>query len=435
MAMKGLMIAGLASGSGKTTVTLGLLRALKRQGISVSAGKTGPDYIDAGFLTAASGRSAVNLDQFAMSKQLLTHLANDRHSDLLVIEGVMGLFDGAKGDIGSSVALAEVLNLPIILVLDVRHTAQTAAMITAGVVSLLPAGRIAGVILNHVASPRHLKLISDVLALQKITLFGALPSKESIQMPSRHLGLIQAVDFDQLGLEMIIDEAADLISDHCDLAKICDTARSMATPSNKYHALPRPSFPTPAEIIAVANDAAFGFSYHHMLASWQQQGAEIRPFSPRNNEGPDSDAHFVFLPGGYPELYLPTLSSADQFFTGLKAAAESKIPIYGECGGFMTLGTGITDALGVRFEMAGLLSLETSFAEQKRHLGYRKFTAIDNFFWDGPFLGHEFHYTSTISSTGTPLFTVNDADNKALGSTGLRKGSVAGSFLHIIAAA
>lgn len=433
MAIKGLMIASLASGSGKTMVTIGLLRALKRQGISVSAAKTGPDYIDAGFLTAASGSKTVNLDQFSMSKQLLTHLANDQHGDLLVIEGVMGLFDGASKSIGSSAALAEVLDLPIILVLDVRHTAQTAAMIAAGIASLLPEGRVAGVILNHVASPRHLTLICDVLALQKIPLFGALPSKRNLQVPSRHLGLVQAVDFNQHNLEAIIDNAADLISEHCDLTAVCDTARSITKPSNKYHALPRPSFPAPARIIAVADDAAFGFSYHHLLAGWQQQGAEIRPFSPLNNEAPDSDAHFVFLPGGYPELHLPTLSAADQFFAGLKVAAENKIPVYGECGGFMTLGTGITDTSGVRFDMAGLLSLETSFFQGKRHLGYRKFTAISDFFWDGPFLGHEYHYTSVISSKGTPLFRVNDSNGDSIGSAGLRKGSVAGSYLHIIA--
>ena len=435
MAIKGLMIAGLASGTGKTTVTLGLLRALKRRGISVSAGKTGPDYIDAGFLTAASGSKAVNLDQFAMSNQLLTRLANDQSSDLLVIEGVMGLFDGTSGNAGSSAALAEALDLPIILVLDVRHTSQTAAMIAAGIASLLPRGRIAGVILNHVASPRHLRLICDMLALQKIPFFGALPSKSSVQVPSRHLGLVQALDFDRLGLEVIIDEAADLISNHCKLDAICDIARSIGTPSDTCYALPRPSFPAPAGVIAVADDAAFGFAYHHLLAGWHQQGAEIRPFSPLNNEAPDNDAQFIFLPGGYPELHLPTLTAADQFFAGLNSAAERKIPVYGECGGFMVLGTGITDASGLRFNMAGLLLLETSFAERKRSLGYRKFTTLNDFFWDGPFFGHEFHYTSVISATGTPLFASSDANDQALGQAGLCKGSVAGSYLHIIAAA
>ena len=434
MAIKGLMIAGLASGSGKTTVTLGLLRALARRGVQVTAAKTGPDYIDAGFLSAASGSKTVNLDQFAMSKPLLTSLATAEVSEILIIEGVMGLFDGASGNAGSSAALAEALDIPVILVMDVRHTAQTAAMIAAGIASLLPTGRIAGVILNHVASPRHLSLVREALAEHKMPLFGSLPSRDGIAVPSRHLGLVQAADFDRQGLDQILDNAADLIAEHCDLDLIFAAASRLPSSSETPIALARPSLPAPANVIAVADDAAFGFAYHHLLAGWRQQGAEIRPFSPLNDEAPAADADFIFLPGGYPELHLPTLSTAQSFFTGLAKAAAADIPIYGECGGFMVLGTGITDAVGNRFDMAGLLQLETSFADRKRHLGYRKFTPLDRFFWEGPFLGHEFHYTKVISATGTALFAAQDANDQSLGNVGLRHGSVAGSYLHIITA-
>ena len=433
MASKGLMIAGLASGSGKTMVTLGLLRALARRGKAPAAGKTGPDYIDSGFLSAAAGRKAVNLDQFAMSKPLLAHLAADQAGDTLIIEGVMGLFDGASGNAGSSAALAESLDIPVILVMDIRHTAQTAAMIAAGIASLLPAGRIAGVILNHVASPRHLALVSEALAAYQIPLFGSVPSRDGLAVPSRHLGLVQAADFDNAGLEVILDHAADLIDEYCDLDVILDAARTLPIADRAVAALPRPLTAAPANIIAVANDAAFGFAYHHIMAGWQQQGAEIRPFSPLNDESPANDADFIFLPGGYPELHLPTLSRNRQFLAGLNKAATANIPIYGECGGYMVLGTGITDASGNRFDMAGLLDVETSFANKKRHLGYRKFTPVEPFFWDGPFLGHEFHYTNVVSASGTPLFTAYDANDQPLGMAGLRKGSVAGSYLHIIA--
>lgn len=448
MASKGLMIAGLASGSGKTMVTLGLLRALARRGKAPAAGKTGPDYIDSGFLSAAAGRKAVNLDQFAMSKPLLAHLAANQAGDTLIIEGVMGLFDGASGNAGSSAALAESLDIPVILVMDIRHTAQTAAMIAAGIASLLPAGRIAGVILNHVASPRHLALVSEALAAYQIPLFGSVPSRDGLAVPSRHLGLVQAADFDNAGLEVILDHAADLIDEYCDLDAILDAAQRLPTAGKAVAALPLPvtnpkainpkatnpkAINPPAKTIAVANDAAFGFAYHHLLAGWQQQGAEIRPFSPLNDEKPADDANFIFLPGGYPELYLPTLSRNRQFLVGLNEAAMANIPIYGECGGYMVLGTGITDASGNRFDMAGLLDVETSFANKKRHLGYRKFTPVEPFFWDGPFLGHEFHYTNVVSASGTPLFTAHDANDQPLGMAGLRKGSVAGSYLHIIA--
>jgi cobyrinic acid a,c-diamide synthase len=432
------MIAGLASGSGKTMVTLGLLRALARRGKAPAAGKTGPDYIDSGFLSAAAGRKAVNLDQFAMSKPLLAHLAADQAGETLIIEGVMGLFDGASGNAGSSAALAEALNIPVILVMDIRHTAQTAAMNAAGIASLLPAGRIAGVILNHVASPRHLALVSEALATHKIPLFGSVPSHDGLAVPSRHLGLVQAADFDNAGLEVILDHSADLIDEYCDLDAILDAAQRLPTARKAVAALPLPvtnplAINQPAKTIAVANDAAFGFAYHHLLAGWQQQGAEIQPFSPLNDEKPADDADFIFLPGGYPELHLPTLSRNRQFLAGLDKAATANIPIYGECGGYMVLGTGITDASGNRFDMAGLLDVETSFANKKRHLGYRKFTPIEPFFWNGPFLGHEFHYTNVVSASGTPLFTAHDANDQPLGMAGLRKGSVAGSYLHIIA--
>ena len=438
MASKGLMIAGLASGSGKTMVTLGLLRALARLGKAPAAGKTGPDYIDSGFLSAAAGRKAVNLDQFAMSKPLLAHLAADQAGETLIIEGVMGLFDGASGNAGSSAALAEALDIPVILVMDIRHTAQTAAMIAAGIASLLPAGRIAGVILNHVASPRHLALVSEALAAHQIPLFGSVPSYDGLAVPSRHLGLVQAADFDNAGLEVILDHSADLIDEYCDLDAILDAAQRLPTAGKAVAALPLPvtnplAINQPAKTIAVANDAAFGFAYHHLLAGWQQQGAEIQPFSPLNDEKPADDADFIFLPGGYPELHLPTLSRNHQFLAGLNKAATANIPIYGECGGYMVLGTGITDASGNRFDMAGLLDVETSFANKKRHLGYRKFTPIEPFFWNGPFFGHEFHYTNVVSASGTPLFTAHDANDQPLGMAGLRKGSVAGSYLHIIA--
>ena len=432
MASKGLMIAGLASGSGKTTITLGLLRALARHGKAPAAGKTGPDYIDSGFLRAAARRKAVNLDQFAMSKPLLAHLAADQAGDTLIIEGVMGLFDGASGSAGSSAALAKTLDIPVILVMDIRHTAQTAAMIAAGIASLLPAGRIAGVILNHVASPRHLALVSEALAAYQIPLFGSVPSRDGLAVPSRHLGLVQAADFDNAGVEQILDHAADLIDEYCDLDAILDAAQKLPAANKAVAALPLPftsppAMSPPAKTIAVANDAAFGFAYHHLLAGWQQQGAEIRPFSPLNDEKPADDADFIFLPGGYPELYLPTLSRNRQFLLGLNKAATANIPIYGECGGYMVLGTGITDASGNRFDMAGLLDVETSFANKKRHLGYRKFKPIEPFFWNGPFLGHEFHYTNVISASGTPLFPSHDANNQPLGIAGLRKGAGAGS--------
>ena len=444
MASKGLMIAGLASGSGKTMITLGLLKAFKEQSRSISAAKTGPDYIDAGFLGAACGCPAVNLDPFAMPDALLRNIAARQPGDVVLIEGVMGLFDGADHGVGSSAALADALDIPLILVLDVRHTAQTAAMLAAALRQILPKNRLAGVILNHVASARHSALIEQALTAQSIPLFGAIPKRDDLDVPSRHLGLVQASDLSADGkLADILTNAGNLLGSHCDLDAIFNAAQPLACPDpvdNNGHdeALPLPTglrvdSPPPAQVIAIAKDAAFGFSYQHLLNGWRRQGAEIKLFSPLNDETPTADADFIFMPGGYPELHLPQLAGASTFHRAMQNAAMNGIPIYGECGGFMALGSGITNKDGVRYPMLGLLKLETSFAARKRHLGYRRLDPIDSFYWQGPLLGHEFHYTSATMAQGKPLFHSVDASGASLGTIGLRNNSVAGSYAHIIA--
>jgi len=439
MASKGLMVAGLASGSGKTLITLGLLRAFAKRGLPISPAKTGPDYIDAAFLSAASGHPAINLDSFAMRDDLLQQLAHDQPGEVMLVEGVMGLFDGGPNGVGSSAALAVALELPLVLVLDVRRTAQTAAMLAAGVAALLPKTPIAGVILNHVASARHQRLIADALASVAMPLLGALPPSTDIQVPSRHLGLVQAGDLAADGrLTPLLDAAANLVSSHCDLEAIYQAAAPLSgTPmaAREPTTVGRQSLvPPPAQNIAVARDAAFGFCYEHMLQDWHRRGATITVFSPLNDERPAADAGFIFLPGGYPELHLPRLSTAQNCFSGLRDAAQNGCMIYGECGGFMALGTTITSAEGQAYKMAGLFDLHTSFAVRQRHLGYRKLLPKTDFFWNGPLLGHEFHYTSVTHSTGDALFEAFDAADSRLGETGLKAGNVYGSYGHIIAA-
>ncbi len=436
MAARGLIIAGLSSGSGKTTITLGLLRALRRIGIDISAAKTGPDYIDTAFLSAASGNQAVNLDAFAMGPDITNALAHRQAGQTLIIEGVMGLFDGTIGGAGSTADLAGKLSLPVILVIDARHQAQTAAAIAAGLQQQLALEKggatLAGVILNRIASPRHLGLIADSLASRGIPLFGALPADENITVPSRHLGLVQAADLAKLNtLDAIIEAAADLISEHIDLEALLAATGMIETASAEFAA------PPPGQNIAVAKDEAFGFCYAHMLDDWARKGASIHPFSPLNDEAPHSTADFIFLPGGYPELHLETLGSATNFATGMHIAATNSVPIYGECGGFMTLGTAIIDDQGKRHSMLGLLDLETSFAARKLHLGYRKLTPTGAFSWPPqthlPLIAHEFHYTSATQQSGVALFNAADAGGDPLGEMGLVKGTVAGSYAHIIA--
>jgi len=431
MASHGLVVAGLTSGSGKTTVTLGLLRAMQRAGISVGAAKSGPDYIDAAFLAAASGAPAVNLDSHAMTATHLRQLAADSARPMILVEGVMGLFDGTDGGSGSTVSVAAALKAPVLLVLDARHQGQTAAALAAGIATQLPDGvALAGVVLNRIASPRHEVLITEALAERGIAMFGSLPANTDIEIPSRHLGLVQAADLAATGvLEPVINQSAELVAAHLDLKAIESAFQPVAQPESQPDLIP-----PPGQRIAVARDAAFGFAYEHMLEGWRAAGAEIMAFSPLANEAPDQAADFVFLPGGYPELHLPDLSSATSFLEGLRSAAERGTRVYGECGGYMVLGEAIIDAEGEAHTMAGLLRLETSFAKRKLHLGYRRMTPLASF-WPGlpPVTGHEFHYTSAVRAEGDPLFAVADAGGHDLGTTGLVSGPVSGSYAHIIA--
>ena len=429
MASRALVIGGLTSGSGKTTLTLGLLRALADRGFDVGAAKSGPDYIDCAFLAAASRAPAINLDSHAMSPPILCRLATERPQDMLVIEGVMGLFDGTHGGGGSTAQLAAGLGAPILLVLDTRHQGQTAAALAAGIETQLPAGTsLAGVVLNRIASPRHEELIREALDARDITCFGSLKSDSAISVPSRHLGLVQAVDLAaQDELEPRIDAAARLVAASLDLEALIAVMAPLAASTTTT------AEPPPGQRIAVAHDAAFGFAYTHMLEGWKRAGAEIRPFSPLADECPDNAADFIFLPGGYPELHLPTLSANARFLNGLQDAAARGVRIYGECGGYMTLGETIIDADSQAFRMAGLLSLETSFAARKLHLGYRRLTPLTKV-WPGPdtVTGHEFHYTTALRAEGTPLFTAQDAAGRDLGEMGLCSGPVSGSYAHVI---
>ena len=430
MASRALVIGGLTSGSGKTTVTLGLLRALALRGERVSAAKAGPDYIDCAFLAAASRTPAVNLDCHAMPKSRLRQLAAARPGERLVVEGVMGLFDGTHGGSGSTAQLAAALEAPILLVLDTRHQGQTAAALAAGIETQLPPGtKIAGVVLNRIASPRHEELIREALEARNITCFGSLKSDPDMSVPSRHLGLVQAADLAaKEELEPKIDAAARLVAASLDLDAL------MAAMAPLPDDGPAPLQAPPGQRIAVAHDVAFGFAYTHMLEGWQAAGAEILPFSPLADMPAATSADFIFLPGGYPELHLPTLSANATFLGSLRTAAERGVRIYGECGGYMTLGEGIIDADSKAFPMAGLLALETSFAQRKLHLGYRRLTPLSDI-WPGPHAvtGHEFHYTTALRAEGQPLFAAQDAAGRDLGKMGLRAGSVSGSYAHVIA--
>jgi len=429
----GLMIAAPASGTGKTTVTLGLARALRNRGLTVQCFKSGPDYIDPAFHAAASGRPSFNVDSWAMPAALTDQIAQQADSaDIIVAEGSMGLFDGVATPgawgTGSSAEMAQHFGWPVILVLDPAGQAQTAAAVAQGLARFRPGLNVAGVILNRTASPRHEALIRVGMEAAGITVFGALPKSAAITMPERHLGLVQAEE--QSGLSTLIATAASLIAQHVDLDALLHAANA--------HPLPKTSHmptPPPGQRIALARDAAFSFVYPHMIEGWRKAGATVLPFSPVADETPDDTADCCWLPGGYPELHAGRLAAAHTFRTRLQAFGLTR-PVHGECGGYMAMGAGLIDAAGIRHQMAGLLGLETSFAKRKMHLGYRQATllhpmpGLPNY---SHLRGHEFHYATITAQPDAPLAHVTDANGNPVPETGSAQGRATGSFFHLIA--
>ncbi|MGB0904564.1 MAG: cobyrinate a,c-diamide synthase, partial [Mangrovicoccus sp.] len=307
---RGLILAAPSSGSGKTTATLGLLRALHQDQIPVRGAKSGPDYIDPRFHEAACGQVCYNLDAWAMQPDRLRALIAG--PGLALIEGAMGLFDGAPPTgKGATADLARLLKLPVVLVVDCSSMAQSIGALVAGFARHDPQVTIAGVILNRVGSDRHRAMLSAAL---DIPILGALPRTTSLATPSRHLGLVQAQEREDL--ESFLTQAAQLVRDNIDLPALQDLAQPLPQPA------PAKSPAPPAQHIALAQDKAFAFAYPHLLADWRKAGAEILPFSPLADDPlPQSD--LIYLPGGYPELYAAQLAASRNFLPGLRRAAEA----------------------------------------------------------------------------------------------------------------
>lgn len=428
----GLLIAAPASGSGKTVTTLALLRHFRNQGVAVVSVKAGPDYIDPAFHAVASGRVCRNLDTWAMRPATIAQLVHEaaRDAGLVIGEGVMGLFDGAADGGGSTASLAQLTGWPVVLVVDARGMAASAAALVEGFMNHRPEVEIAGVIFNRIGGGSHAAILEQACRPLGLPVLGAIPRAENLALPERHLGLVQAAEHPDL--EAFLDTAANIVAEHLDLERLAALARPAQIEGNSG----TPALPTLGQRIAVARDRAFAFSYPFVLDGWRAAGAELRFFSPLEDEAPDNDADAVYLPGGYPELHAGRLAGNRRFLEGLRDAAGRGAVVYGECGGFMALGQGLVDGEGKRHAMAGLLPVETSFAEPKLTLGYREaFTDTAGAF--GPagtrFRGHEFHFARLMEpENGMPLFRCRNASGDEIGGAGLRAGKVMGSFLHLV---
>ena len=419
---RGVVLSAPASGCGKTVLTLGILAALRARGDAVVSAKSGPDFIDPRFHEAATGRACVNLDGWAMSPRRVRALAASQPGELLVVEGAMGLFDGAPPlGHGSTADLATTLDVPVVLVVDAARMGQSVAPLVHGFIDWRPEVRITGIVLNRVGSARHESMLERALAPLMVPLLGSVPRDDVLALPSRHLGLVQAQE--HRALSDLLGQAATIVARHIDL-------EALVAAASPLEPMAAPGLPPPGQHVAIAADEAFAFAYPHLLADWRSAGARISHFSPLADEAPDPAADTVYLPGGYPELHAGRLAQAATFKRGVR---EHSGLVYGECGGYMVLGEGLVDADGVAHEMLGLLPLQTSFATRQRTLGYRRLAPRASLPWQGELLAHEFHY-STEERTGDaePLFDARDAEGRSLRAMGLRIGTVMGSFAHVI---
>jgi cobyrinic acid a,c-diamide synthase len=356
-------------------------------------------------------------------------LSKAEGADIVIAEGAMGLHDGvAKAGAwghGASADLALHLDWPVVLVIDAGGQAQTAGAVALGLQQYRAGLRLAGVILNKVASPRHERLLREGMAQAGIAVLGALPKLASVALPERHLGLVQAEELPEL--EAILNAAADLVAAHVDL----DAIRAAA---GLLRFGPMPRITPPGQRIALARDAAFSFIYPHLIDGWRAAGAEVVTFSPLADEAPPV-ADVCWLPGGYPELHAGVLAGAERFRSGMQRFAG---PIHGECGGYMVLGEGLVDKAGVRHQMLGLLGLVTSFERRKMHLGYRLATLLAPMPGQGAgtrLRGHEFHYSTILDQPDPSLAQVLDAEGNEVAESGSHRGRVTGSYFHLIAEA
>lgn len=382
------LIGAAASGSGKTTFTMGLLRVLKRRGIRVQPFKCGPDYIDGKFHAIAAGMESVNLDTWMASdthvREVYSHYAKD--ASACVVEGVMGLFDGYDRMKGSSAEIAAMLNLPVVVILNARSSAYTVAAILYGLKNFMPEVNVAGVVFNQVGSASHYSYLKEACADVGVADLGYLPKVSDIEVPSRHLGLTIGKENE---IDALSDRVADIIEQCVDVDRLLEITSRPLEVKEGSKASVRSANGFNRRRIAVAQDAAFNFIYKENLDVLSRQ-ADVVTFSPlAGDELPQAD--YVYLPGGYPEFFVGELSANVRLGEQLREFAENGGRLFAECGGMMYLCRKMVTREGDSYPMTGVLPLECTLEKMRLHLGYR--TAQ----YRGMQLkGHEFHYSSVV---------------------------------------
>lgn len=412
------LIAATSSGSGKTTITLGLLRAFLNKELNTQPFKCGPDYIDTKYHDMASGRKSVNLDLFLSSESHVKSIYTkyDTLSDVSVVEGVMGLFDGYDKMKGSSAEIASLIDIPVILVINAKSMAYSAAAMLYGFKNFYKGINVVGVIFNFVASESHYQFLKEAAADAGVEALGYLPKNADIEIPSRHLGL--SLD-EKYRFDEFADKIASILEEHIDLERLLAiTERDIVV-----NATPEKNIACKDIKIAVAYDEAFNFMYHENIEALKELG-DVCFFSPiRDKKLPQAD--FVYLPGGYPELYLRELSENKEMLQSIHDYIEHDGKVLAECGGMMYLSTSITDKDGVEYPMVNIFDQRATMENLKLKLGYRKFE-----FCGMPIKGHEFHYSSA-SGSQTSLVQQYNAKNMSVDTKLLRYKNAIGGYTHI----
>jgi cobyrinic acid a,c-diamide synthase len=433
--MSRLLIAGVSSGSGKTTVTSALLAALRRRGLRVQPFKAGPDYIDPSYQTRAAGIPARNLDPWLLPEDRLKDLfaRAAAPADLALIEGMMGLYDGkADTEEGSTAHLAKLLATPVVLVIDAGKLSRTAGAIALGMQRFDPSLALAGVILNGIASEGHRRWVAGPIeAATGLPVLGYLPQRADLALPERHLGLIPTAEggVDERFFEQLAAQAEQTI----DLDRVLALARSAPA----FTARPSDLFPAraiaPQTRIAVAQDEAFSFYYQDNLDLLRAWGTDLASFSPLHDQALPERIGGLYLGGGFPELFAAQLAANQAIHAAIRQAAGRGLPIYAECGGLMYLGAGIVDATGHRHTMIGLVPGWSAIDQPRLSIGYRTGRAHRDSFLlrqGEPVRGHEFHWSNLAGGpTETSAAYVLDGEPRRW--EGYAEGSLLATYLHL----
>ncbi len=414
------MIAAAQSGAGKTTVACGLAAALKARGTKIAPFKVGPDYIDPSHLKEASGAPCYNLDPWMTGEEGLfkSFALGAEGKDLALIEGVMGLYDGAPGGVGSTAQVAKILKAPVLLVMSARGLGQTLAALTKGLVDYDPELSFSGVVVTEVASLRQERMLLEAFRGLGLRCFGFLPRREDLRLPKRHLGLVMAQEM----TPSFYEELGAFLGAHLSLEEIFSSAGMVSYPSRS------PLTPVSRARIAVALDAAFCFYYQENLTLLEEAGARLVFFSPLGGELPEAQGYY--FGGGYPELFAERLAEQNALKEGLRAAYRRGLPMLAECGGFMFLNRSL-EVASKSYPMAGLLPGEVVQTERLKALGYRKLIPkAPNFLAESPLKGHEFRY-STLREPLSKGFEVLSAYGEPVATYGLVAENLFASYVHL----